>query len=189
MRAIPVASVALLGACALSACVPANAAMDNVTPFGFSVLPSTVAPGGEVTLRVDRDGGCKGPATVTSPVFDRVTIPPRQTSAKAVVDWDARPGAVYQVSFTCDGATGTTSLTIAGGRPSPSPTHSPADPTHHPHHPDDHHKHPQKGVHAGEGGSVAGFDLGNIGLGAALIAGAVGAAYHFSRRRDGEEGA
>jgi hypothetical protein len=43
-------------------------------------------------------------------------------------------------------------------------------------------------VHAGEGGTVAGFDLKEIGLGAALIAGSVGAAYHFSRRRTGEDG-
>ncbi|MFV0132436.1 hypothetical protein ACLGIH_04100 [Streptomyces sp. HMX87] len=191
MRAIPVASVALLGACALTACVPANAIGGDVTPFGFSVQPSTVAPGGEVTLRVERsDGGCKGPATVSSPVFDRVTIPPKDTSAKAVVDWDAARGKVYQVSFTCDGATGTTSLTIADGRPSPSPTPEPVDPTH-PRHPDrpDHHQHPQKGVHAGEGGTLAGFDLGEVGLGAALIVGSIGAAYHFSRRRSGEEGA
>lgn len=40
-----------------------------------------------------------------------------------------------------------------------------------------------RGVHAGEGGTVAGFDLKEIGLGAALIVGSVGTAYHFSRRR------
>ena len=46
-----------------------------------------------------------------------------------------------------------------------------------------------RGVHAGEGGSIAGFDLKELGIGAALIAGSVGAAYHFSRRRTGEDGA
>ncbi|WP_320779343.1 hypothetical protein [Streptomyces sp. CRN 30] len=201
MRAIPVASAALLGACALSSCVPAAGAAGQGTPapFGFGVQPATIAPGGEVTLRVDRnDGRCKGPATVSAPVFDPVTVPPRHTSAKAVVDWDARPGAVYQVAFRCDGATGTTGLTITGG--GPSPTHSPtppptlAPPPEHPGHHDDpgHHDHPghpEKGVHAGEGGTVAGFDLRNLGLGAVLVTGALGAAYHFSRRRGGENGA
>ncbi|MEV7792067.1 hypothetical protein AB0O68_08825 [Streptomyces sp. NPDC087512] len=171
MRAIPVASTALLGVAALSACVPAGAA-GGTAPFGFSVHPATVAPGGEVTLRVDRyDGACRGRVTVSSPVFDTVTIPRGQASAEARVDRDARPGAVYRVAFTCDGKTGTTRLAIAGG---------------HGHHPG---PVPPKGVHAGAGGSVAGLDLKEIGLGLALVAGSVGAAYHFSRRRSGEDAA
>ncbi|MEU0744504.1 hypothetical protein [Streptomyces sp. NPDC006134] len=190
MRAIRVASAALLGVTALTSCVPAASA-GNITPFGFSVEPPTVAAGGQVTLRVDRaGGGCKGPATVSAPVFDTVTIPPDRSSARAVVDWDAKPGAVYQVSFACDGMSGTTSLTIAG-HPGPSPSPSPststtpspsASPSLLP-------PPPKKGVHAGEGGSLAGFDPKEIGLGAALIMGSIGAAYHFSRRRGGEEGA
>ncbi|MEG3627957.1 hypothetical protein [Streptomyces poriticola] len=219
MRAIPVASVTLLGACALSACVPANAAIDGITPFGFSVLPSTVEPGGEVTLRVDRhDGECKGPATVSSPVFDTVTIPRRQSWAQTEVDRDARPGAVYKVTFRCDGATGTTDLTITGhhGQSSKSWQDHDGKDEHdgqggrdgrddytgrdghdgqaeydgHGRHDggDGHRDYPQKGVHAGEGGSFGDFDLGEIGLGAALVAGAVGTAYHLSRRRTAEEG-
>lgn len=215
MRAIPVASAALLGACALTSCVPvADAAGHGTgTPFGFRVQPSTIAPGGEVTLSVDRaDGRCKGPATVSAPVFDAVTIPPGHTSATAVVDRYARPGAVYQVAFRCDGATGTTGLTITGGpgptHPSPPrPTVPPAPPDHpghdrhenpgqheHPAHEPPEPAHPEKGVHpdkgvrAGEGGTVAGFDLSDIGLGALLVAGSVGAAYHLSRRRPGEDG-
>ncbi|MGV9291133.1 hypothetical protein [Streptomyces sp. NPDC003719] len=169
MRAIPVASAALLGVAALSSCVPAGAAVGGSTPFGFSVRPSVVAPGGEVTLRVDRnDGDCRGRVTVSSPVFDTVVIPRQHVSAQAEVDRDARPGAVYKVSFTCDGRTGTTDLTIAGGH-----SHRPGTV-------------PPKGVHAGEGGSIAGFDLKEIGLGLALVAGSVGAAYHLSRRRSGE---
>ncbi|MDX6361620.1 MAG: hypothetical protein QOC85_623, partial [Streptomyces sp.] len=57
---------------------------------------------------------------------------------------------------------------IAGGRPN-NPTHTPAP--------------VQRGVRAGVGGSVASFDLHEIGLGAALIAGSVGAAWYMSRRR------
>ncbi|MEU9642863.1 hypothetical protein [Streptomyces sp. NPDC048188] len=171
MRAIPVASVALLGAAALSACVPAGAVGSNT--FGFTVSPATVAPGGEVTLGVGRTAaGCHGRVTVTSPVFDTVTIPRHESSATARVDRDARRGAVYRVTFACRDKTGTADLTIAGGshRPSDEPWHS-------------------KGVHAGGGGSVAGFDLKQIGLGAALVAGAVGTAYHLMRRRSGEDGA
>ncbi|QKW24711.1 hypothetical protein HUT11_33380 [Streptomyces seoulensis] len=49
-------------------------------------------------------------------------------------------------------------------------------------------EHFQHGVRAGEGGTIAGFDLKEIGLGTALIGGSVGAAYCLSRRRTGEEG-
>ncbi|MFG2679962.1 hypothetical protein [Streptomyces sp. NPDC048392] len=171
MRAIPVASVALLGVAALSACVPAGAVGSDT--FGFTVHPASVAPGGEVTLGVGRTGaGCRGRVTVTSPVFDTVTIPRHESSATVRVHRDARRGAVYLVAFACGERSGTVSLTIAGGGS---------------HHPDPETRHP-KGVHAGEGGSIAGFDLTRTGLGAALVAGSVGAAYHLSRRRSGEDG-
>ncbi|MFE1247988.1 hypothetical protein [Streptomyces sp. NPDC058735] len=175
MRAIRVASAVLLGAGALTSCVPAAGAAIK-TDFGFSVEPSTVRPGGEVALRVVRNHACRGEAAVNSPVFDMVTIPRHESWATAVVDWDAEPGAVYDVHFQCDESSGTARLTIAGGRP----THHP---THHPGH------HPDKGVQAGEGGTLAGFDLKEIGLGTVLITGSLGAAYHFARRRTGEDSA
>ncbi|MEU6372689.1 hypothetical protein [Streptomyces sp. NPDC046909] len=181
MRAIRVASAALLGVSALALSSPAAVAAvakgdNNITPFGFSVLPQTIAAGGQVTLQLDRDnGGCVGSATVSSGVFDTITIPGNRSSATAVVDWDAKPGAVYKVTFSCDGVSGSTSLTIASGRTNPTPNPNP-------------YPYPYRGVHAGEGGTVAGFDLKEIGLGAALIAGSVGAAYHFSRRRTSEDG-
>ncbi|MDQ1014538.1 hypothetical protein [Streptomyces afghaniensis] len=177
MRAICVASVSavLLGAGALTSCVPAADAAIQ-TDFGFSVEPSTVAAGAPVTLRVERNEACVGEAAVSSPVFDVVAIPPDQASATTTVDRDAKPGAVYDVEFVCDESSGTARLTITGGRPA-----------HHPwHHPAHHHRHPSKGVHAGEGGTLGGFDLKEIGLGAALIAGALGTAYHFARRRTDE---
>ncbi|MFG2449593.1 hypothetical protein [Streptomyces sp. M41(2017)] len=170
MRAIRVASAALLGVTALTFTAPAAFAGDrddhNITPFAFSVQPSTIAAGGQVSLLLKRDGGCRGNATVTSGVFDTVTIPPGQSSATAMVDWDARPGAVYDVTFSCGGASGSTGLTIASGRSS-SPTPVPL----------------QRGVRAGVGGSVGGFDLKEIGMGAALITGSVGAAWYMVRRR------
>ncbi|MER5447484.1 hypothetical protein ABT065_17900 [Streptomyces sp. NPDC002764] len=180
MRAIRVASAALLGVGALTFSAPPAVANDggNVTPFGFSVLPTTIAAGGQISFRLDRDsGGCKGSVTVSSAVFDTVTIPRGRSSGTATVDVDAKAMAVYQVRFACDGMSGSTDLTIAGDRPA-GPTPVPVGPVN-----------PDQGVRAGEGGSIAGFDLREIGLGAALVAGSVGTAYHFSRRRGREDGA
>ncbi|MET7452634.1 hypothetical protein ABZT03_12180 [Streptomyces sp. NPDC005574] len=176
MRAIRVASAALLGVSALALSAPAAVADDHyVMSNGYSVLPSTVAPGGQVVLQVDRDlSGCAQTVTVSSSVFDTVTIPPRRTVATAAVAWDASPGAVYRVTFTCGGLSAVKNLTVAGGRhdgPTPLPVS------------------PYRGVHAGEGGSIAGFDLKEIGLGLALVTGSVAVAYRLSRRRAGEDGA
>ncbi|MEU3841207.1 hypothetical protein AB0E88_14390 [Streptomyces sp. NPDC028635] len=178
MRAIRVASAALLSLGALALTAPGAVAQGegNITPFGFSVMPSTVSAGGRVVLQVDRDhGGCRGVVTVSSGVFDTVIMAAGVSSATANIDWDARPGAVYPVTFTCDGVSGSTGLSIAGGRPAP-PTPQPLRPT------------VPRAVHAGEGGSVGGFDARQLGLGAALVAGSVGAAYLFTRRRGGESG-
>jgi len=176
MPAIRVASAALLSAGALALSAPPAVAGDGhgITPFGFRVVPSTVAAGGQVSLQLNRDGGCRGTATVTSSVFDTVRLPPGQDSATTVIDWDARPGAAYRVTFSCDGSSGWTQLTIAqdGGTARPMPLR-PA----------------QHGVEAGAGGSIGGFDLKEIGLGAVLIAGSLGVAYRRTRRRTGNEGA
>ncbi|MDQ1050345.1 hypothetical protein [Streptomyces sp. V4I2] len=171
MRAIRVASAALLGVSALTVTGCVAQASAESSGFRVAVLPSTIAAGGQVALRAT---GCDQDVLVTSGVFDDVTIRRGQTSATAMVDWDAKPGALYEVTFHCGTFWQNATLTIAGDRPVP-PTPVPV--------------HPSRGVHAGEGGSFAGFDLKEIGLGAALIAGSVGAAYHFSRRRTDEDGA
>ncbi|MBZ3905330.1 MULTISPECIES: hypothetical protein [Streptomyces] len=170
MRAIRVASAALLGVTALSLTAPAAhaARAGDITSFGFSVVPSTVAPGGQVTLRVD---GCRHRTTVSSGVFDAVVIPHGQSSATATVDRDARPGTVYEVTFQCGDETGRTDLTLSSGHPTHHPTH-----------------HPSRGSHAGAGGTVAGFDLTEIGLGAALVAGTLGVAWRWSGRRPEDGG-
>jgi hypothetical protein len=180
MRAIRVASAALLGVTALTFSAPAAVASgdddDNhyVMSNGYGVLPLTIAAGGQVTLQVDRSAsGCRSSVTVSAGVFDTVVIPRGSSSAVALVDGDARVGASYRVTFACGGVSAVKELTITEGRPgglTPAPYPVP------------------RGVHAGEGGSVAGFDLKEIGLGAALIAGSVGAAYCLSRRRTGEDG-
>ncbi|WP_328350696.1 hypothetical protein OG828_05260 [Streptomyces sp. NBC_00457] len=168
MRAIRVASAALLGVTALALASPAaHARGDEHTGFRASVLPTTTEPGGQVSLRVT---GCDQDVYVSSGVFDTVTIRRGQGSATAVVDRDAREGAVYSVKFSCGTFWQEVDLTIAEGRPG-------------------HHRVPPRGVHAGEGGSAGGFDLQEIGLGLALITGSIGAAYHFSRRRTDEDGA
>ncbi|MFD3518998.1 hypothetical protein [Streptomyces sp. NPDC058653] len=120
MRAIRAASAALLGAAALALTTPAVAMPTAAapTPFGFAVTPSVIAAGGQVTLTVT---GCSSTATAESGVFDDTPIP-SGGSARASIFWDAKPGAMYEVTFICNGQRGTTDLTIAGGTPSPTPT-------------------------------------------------------------------
>ncbi|MEU9052325.1 hypothetical protein AB0D37_18190 [Streptomyces sp. NPDC048384] len=168
MRAIRVASAALLGLGALTMTAPAAHASGDNSGFWARVVPTTVAPGGQVRLRAT---GCEQGVTVASAVFDTITIPRGRTTARATVDRDVRPGAVYEVSFYCGTFWQTVDLTIAGGRPEPL-------------RPD----HPQKGAHAGGGGTLAGLDLKEVALGAALITAALGTAYHLSRRRTDDDG-
>ncbi|MER5934735.1 hypothetical protein [Streptomyces sp. NPDC002054] len=80
--------------------------------FGFAIIPSTVEPGGTTELSVT---ACDAAfATVSSGVFDSVSIPRGQT-VRVTIDRDARRGAQYSVAFTCNGETGSADLTIAGG--------------------------------------------------------------------------
>ncbi|MET9832646.1 hypothetical protein ABZ078_25820 [Streptomyces sp. NPDC006385] len=168
MRAIRVASAALLGLSALVMTTPAAQASGESHGFRVDVLPSTIAPGGKVTLRAT---GCEKSVSVSSGVFDTIIIPRGHTTARAKVDWDAKPGAVYEVSFHCGTFWQDVDLTIAGGRHvSPVPDYR------------------QHGVQAGEGGSLAELNLKHIGLGAALITASLGTAYHLSRRHESEDG-
>ncbi|MFG3497586.1 hypothetical protein [Streptomyces sp. NPDC047928] len=172
MRAIGAASAALLGAAALALTAPTASAVPS-----YAVNPSTVAPGGKVTLTAPE---CAGTAMASSGVFDTVTIP-AGGSATATVDWDAKRGAVYTVSFTCaGGAPGTAQLTIATA-PTISTTAVPtvtrtatvvAPPT--------------QGVRGGVGGSVGDdWHAGQIAAGTALVvAAATGVVYVVRRRAD-----
>ncbi|MEV5906978.1 hypothetical protein, partial [Streptomyces sp. NPDC052127] len=122
MHAIRVASAALLGVTALTFSAPVAVASDDdnhyVMSNGYSVLPSTIAAGGQVTVQVDRNAsGCRSSVTVSSGVFDAVVIPRGSSSAVVTVDWDARAGASYRVTFACGGISAVKELTIAGGRP------------------------------------------------------------------------
>ncbi|MER5339664.1 hypothetical protein ABT030_04860 [Streptomyces mirabilis] len=195
MHAIRVASAALLGVSALT--LSATAALagnsdgdsdggrdsgrdsgrgNNITSFGFNVQPQSIAAGGRLRLTAE---SCDSVARVSSEVFDPVTIPKGQSSATALIDGDARAGSVYQVTFQCGNESGHTELTIAPGRSGttysdPTQVQVPAS--------------VQRGVKAGVGGSSGGgFDLKEIGLGTALIAGCVGTAWSMTRRRVTDE--
>ncbi|WP_370415810.1 hypothetical protein [Streptomyces fradiae] len=130
----------------------------NITSFGFSVTPSTVAPGGTVTLKAD---GCEVPSVkVESGVFDTVTLNEGHQGT-ATVDFDAKVGAQYEVTFDCKGERGTTTLTIAAGGGA------------------------HKGVKAGFGsGGTDGIGTTETVTGGVLIAGALGAAVVLMRRRE-----
>ncbi|MER5532985.1 hypothetical protein [Streptomyces mirabilis] len=195
MHAIRVASAALLGVTALT--LSATAALagngdgdsdggrdsgrdsgrgNNITSFGFNVQPQSIAAGGRLRLTAE---SCDSVARVSSEVFDTVTIPKGQSSATALIDADARAGSAYQVTFQCGNESGHTELTIAPGRSGtnysdPTQVQVPAS--------------AQRGVKAGVGGSSGGgFDLKEIGLGTALIAGCVGTAWSMTRRRVTDE--
>ncbi|MEV0411758.1 hypothetical protein AB0I68_13405 [Streptomyces sp. NPDC050448] len=150
-----------------------------ITSFGFAISPSTVAPGGQTVLSVT---GCKAAyATASSGIFDTVSIARGQT-ARVTVDRDARRGAVYSVSFTCNGETGSADLNITGGttRPTTSSTSTSR-------------AVPRAtstaggaslGVRGGLGGSVTGMDARELAAGAGLVlAAAGGTAYALRRRR------
>ncbi|GHA76693.1 hypothetical protein ACIQRS_05650 [Streptomyces termitum] len=179
MRAIRTAPAALLATAAVALAAPAATAGEgdegtdrNITSFGFSVSPRTIAPGGTVTLTTE---GCEVPSvTVTSGIFDTVTLTEGRPG-RATVDIDAKAGTQYEIAFDCKGERGTTTLTVEGGgaphdRPTPPAPHDPHD--------------PPKGVKAGFGGSTGSETLGTAELaaGGVLIAAAAGTAFVLTRR-------
>ncbi|MFD7169685.1 hypothetical protein [Streptomyces violascens] len=178
MGAIRIASTALLGAAALSLSMPTAAtAADgssnatNIPPFGFSVTPSVIVPGGQVTLNVTN---CPANATVSSGIFDTVTVPP-ESSRNATVDSTAKRGASYTVTFACNNSRGTAQLTIAGATPTTSSTMRPT-------------VRPSAtsplGVRGGLGGSVKdGLSPAEMTVGTTMIATSAAGAVYFLRRR------
>lgn len=141
---------------------------DNVTPFGFSVTPATVAPGGTVTLTSD---GCEASSvTVTSGVFDTVTLTEGRAGT-ATIDVEAKIAAEYEVTFDCKGKKGTAPLTIAAG----STGHSAGG----------HDTGADKGVKAGFGGGAGELGATEVAMGTALIAGALGGGGMLLMRRRG----
>ncbi|WP_336320057.1 hypothetical protein [Streptomyces lavendofoliae] len=179
MRAIGAASAALLGAAALALTAPAPAvASGRLAPGDFAISPSAVQPGGRVVLTAP---GCSGTAMASSGVFDTVTIPAGR-SATATVDWDAKRGAVYTVSFTCAGGTpGTADLRIspATGSPTTSSTAVPTVTTTR----TVTTTAPSQGVRGGVGGSIGGLNAGQLAAGTGLVVAAATAVIFMLRRR------
>jgi hypothetical protein len=123
MRVIRVVSAALLGvtACMFTASV-GQAAADDGTSFGFGVRPTTAKPGSRITLDAQ---DCPQAVRISSGLFDTVTIPKGRRSATATIDWDARAGAMYQLTFQCGAETGLTDLAVgATGASKPAAAHS-----------------------------------------------------------------
>ncbi|MEU8623649.1 hypothetical protein [Streptomyces sp. NPDC048669] len=178
MRAIRVAPVALLGAAALALTAPAVTAYAAVSGgpsnsgSGYTVTPSVIAPGGQVTLAAK---GCSTTATASSGVFDTVTIP-RGGTARATVDWDAKPAAAYEATFTCNTSPSSmakVNLTIGAATSTPttsstSTTSSTASPA---------------GVQGGLGGSIDSPNTAMIVGGTALAVAAATSTVFVARRR------
>ncbi|MEV5972435.1 hypothetical protein [Streptomyces sp. NPDC051921] len=177
MRAIRAAAAALLAVAPLAIAAPPASAEDDgfpkegtghdITSFGFSVTPETVVPGGTVTLKSD---GCEVPTvTVTSGIFETVTLSEGHQGT-ATIDFEAKIGAQYEVTFDCKGERGTAKLTVAGeGHHDGASTGSTG---------------VHKGVKAGFGSSGSdGVGTTEMVTGGVLIVGALGAAVVLMRRR------
>ncbi|MFB7512056.1 hypothetical protein [Streptomyces sp. NPDC056144] len=187
MRAIRAASTALLGAAALALAAPTTLALaaeggpaahprapgpkapGAKAPGDFVVSPGVVDPGGRVTLSAP---GCASTATASAGIFDTVTIAPN-SAATATVDWDAKRGAVYTVSFNCTGGVqDTVDLTISGATTAPATISSTILTT-------------PRGVQGGLGGSVDEVDGTALAAGTALVLAAATGAVYVVRRRSG----
>jgi len=171
MRAIHVSSLSVIGAAVLTFVAPATALAEeekDITSFGFTVTPSTIAPGGTVTLNATE---CEVPTVkVSSGVFDTVTLNEGRSGTAQVYD-DAKPGAEYEVTFECKGEKGTAPLTITGGQGK---------------HEDPGMRKPDGGVKAGAGGSFSDLSATQIAIGSALVAGGLGGGAFLLRRRTGD---
>ncbi|MFF0062343.1 hypothetical protein ACFYRC_12440 [Streptomyces sp. NPDC005279] len=125
MRAIRVASFALIGTAALAIGAPAAADDGNdMTSFDFTASPATVAPGGTVTLHATE---CEAPTvTASSGVFKTVTLDEGRPATTKIAA-DAKPDAKYDVTFVCKGEKGTTPVTVTGSSGSRTGTKTGAD--------------------------------------------------------------
>ncbi|MHA6758629.1 hypothetical protein [Streptacidiphilus sp. PAMC 29251] len=176
MRAARLIAGTVLTVSALSLTAPIAFAADgggtasNVTPFAFKIFPTTVKPGGNIGLGVS---GCDaGSATASAGVFDTVKLPSTGTAGEyvgaATIDADAKPGAQYDVKFTCGSSSGTTTLTVAAAT---TPTTTPTAVT------------PTGAVKTGLGGGSNSDNSAELAAGGALAAVALGALGLTAARR------
>ncbi|WP_392674458.1 hypothetical protein [Streptomyces sp. LN785] len=168
MRAVRIASVALLGAVALALTAPAATpyASPRGSTTGPAVTPSVIAPGGQVTLTAQ---GCSRAAAARSDVFDSVNIPPGG-SVTATVAEDAVGDSVHEVTFICNSsptARAKVALTIATIATTAPAAGSPA----------------PEAVQGGLGNGIAGLNTAEAAGGAALLVVAAARAVVVTRRR------
>ncbi|MFB7179012.1 hypothetical protein ACFCYI_15050 [Streptomyces sp. NPDC056257] len=152
--------MAIAAAALIAAAAPATFAY--AAPSA-GVSPTTVAPGGRVALNLDGCGTRIGRATSTA--FSEVRLTPGNAEAtnlfgSATVFRDANPGT-HRVTFECGGGERVTvSLQVASGA-----------------------------ARGGTGGSIGSMSPGQVAVGGALAAGALGAGIWVLRRRAAGTGA
>lgn len=164
------AAAILAGGCVLALGATPAAAADDWGNWGWqvSVSPTTVKPGGTVTLT---SSGCQEPTVkAEAGIFDVVELNEGKSGTAWIFD-DAKPAAEYEVTFTCKSQTKKVTVKIADDGGTIWPTHQGTQPPIH------------KGVKAGSGGTFDQSDLIQLGLGGALVAGAIGASLYWARRR------
>ena len=142
------------------------------------VSPSTVAAGGQVTLNVD---GCDGETKVTSGVFEDTAIHKGQKSATAhgVLGRQAGRDVRGDVHLQRQQSRQRQDRPHHRHRP-PRPQQPPPRPARPPRSTT-----PTRASRPAPAAASAGFDLHEIALGGALIAGTFGTAYYKMRRRTG----
>ncbi|PWI42242.1 hypothetical protein CK485_21075 [Streptomyces sp. ICBB 8177] len=153
--------------------LPLHSPSSSAAPSGPSnilVFPTSVKPGGKLTVTVD-GSSCRTGGIVESNAFPRTPLKgiPNQGSSVAMpmIFSAARPGT-YSVTATCGGRTVTGGrFTVTGGKAVVVPS---------------------KGARTGLGGSVTGMNSTETALGGALLAlAAAGGAAFLARRRSGSK--
>ncbi|MEV7446057.1 hypothetical protein AB0O22_33790 [Streptomyces sp. NPDC091204] len=159
----PVTSRRLMAIAAATLIAAAAPATFAYAAPSAGVSPTTVAPGGRVALNLDGCGTRTGRATSTA--FSEVRLTPGNSQAtnlfgSATVFRDANPGT-HRVTFECgSGERVTVSLQVASGA-----------------------------ARGGTGGSIGSMSPGQVAVGGALAAGALGAGIWVLRRRAAGTGA
>ncbi|MCQ4080019.1 hypothetical protein NGB36_05280 [Streptomyces sp. RB6PN25] len=167
------ATAVLLAATTVGLSATAATAVSSASGVSGGVSPSTVRPGQAVHVTM---AGCESATSASADgggAFGAVQLQPLsggEMSGITQVYPDAKPGAEYPVTFTCDGMTAHGTITIAGTSSSSSPTSSPSAAL-------------RKGARTGAGGTFGGMNATQIGLGAALLLAAIGGGAATARRR------
>ena len=168
--AVPLVAAAAVVGLSTPAAFAQGGTSSNVTSFGFSVFPTTVAPGGTVAFAAT---GCSSTATAAAPaLFNTVTLSGNSTSQTGTTTVGSGAAAGTQtVTFTCGTESGTTPLTISASGTSTGTSTTTTATT------------PTGAVATGVGGSVLTSNPLETAAGALLLAGASASGVWMVRRR------